>query len=136
MGDKNIKMQDKQKESQEKETEINDLKEKVYNNEILINQLQLKLNEASKAIEAEENRLLFKHNHNSMDDLTDDEIKKLDDEKKKQELINYERDKSMSFLKQMINDLEILCWINQRDGREAEEKAYSLEIQQKEMQTE
>lgn len=42
----------------------------------------------------------------------------------------------MSFLNQMINDLEILCWINQRDGREAEEKAYSLEIQQKEMQTE
>lgn len=29
MGDKNIKMQDTQKESQEKETEINDLKDKV-----------------------------------------------------------------------------------------------------------
>lgn len=123
MGDKNIKMQDKQKESQEKETEINDLKEKVYNNEILINQLQLKLNEASNAIEAEENRLLMKHNHNSIDDLTDEDIKKIDEEKKKEELIAYESDKSMSFLKQMINDLEILCWINQRDGREAEEKA-------------
>lgn len=123
MGDKNIKMQDKQKESQEKETEINDLKEKVYNNEILINQLQLKLNEASNAIEAEENRLLMKHNHNSIDDLTDEDMKKIDEEKKKEELIAYERDKSMSFLKQMINDLEILCWINQRDGREAEEKA-------------
>lgn len=29
MGDKNIKMQDTQKESQEKETEINDLKDNV-----------------------------------------------------------------------------------------------------------
>jgi len=73
MGDKNIKMQDTQKESQEKETEINDLKDKVYVNEQKITQMQLRLNELSHAIEQEENRILFKRNQHSKDDLTDED---------------------------------------------------------------
>jgi len=73
MGDKNIKMQDTQKESQEKETEINDLKDKVYVNEQKITQMQLRLNELSHAIEQEENRIIFKRNQHSKDDLTDED---------------------------------------------------------------
>lgn len=136
MGDKNIKMQDTQKESQEKETEINDLKDKVYVNEQKITQMQLRLNELSHAIEQEENRILFKRNQHSKDDLTDEDQKKMDEEKKKLEIQKFENEKAHHFLKNMIDDLEILCWINQRDGREAEEKAYSLENKQKYMQSE
>jgi len=133
MGDKNIKMQDTQKESQEKETEINDLKDKVFNNEQKINQMQLRLNELCHAIEQEENRVVMKRNYLSHEDFNDDEQKKIEDQKQKELDLVEERERAHYFLKNMIDDLEVLCWINQRDGKGAEERAYELEKQEKEM---
>lgn len=98
--------------------------------------MQLRLNELSHAIEQEENRILYKRNQHSKDDLLDEDYKKMEEDKKKLETQKFENEKAHHFLKNMIDDLEILCWINQRDGREAEEKAYSLENKQKYMQSE
>jgi len=47
MGNKNITIQDTQKESQEKDLEINSLKTKVDNNELIINNFEKVLVELS-----------------------------------------------------------------------------------------
>lgn len=77
--------------------------------------MQLRLNELSHAIEQEENRILYKRNQHSKDDLLDEDYKKMEEAKKKLETQKFESEKANHFLKNMIDDLEILYWINQRD---------------------
>jgi len=122
MGNKNITMQDTQKENQVKEVEINGLKQKVLENEEKIVKLEQqlsdvvvakkmvvqKIKEKEDAILMEEKILQEKLKAESFKKSEPISQDKIDLEKKLEIL---DKQNAMKFLEARADELEFLCWI-------------------------